>query len=151
MLCHYIIPISGMGYHKFHEIFCKVIFESTCAVFEFLFAPVAAFVPLCSPQSSLFLSPVTSSEIQTLLSKLKSSCSFYWKNISNSVLKNVSEWISVSLAFIFNLVFQTGKFPSLFKDTVVMHLFKYFYSYLKPLKTIQNGLIKVTFRLREML
>ena len=78
---------------------------------------------LC-PSSSLFLTPILPEEIIKHIKGLKSRSSYYCSNISNIVLKRMAYLVSVPLAFIFNLSFQSGTFPSAFKKSIVVPLHK---------------------------
>lgn len=76
-----------------------------------------------SPNFSLYLTPVTQSEIEKHLQALKSTSSGY-DEVSPSILKHTATLISEPLTHIINLTLKTGIFSNEFKKAKVIPLFK---------------------------
>ena len=76
-----------------------------------------------SPNFSFFLAPTDKYEVDKILNSLKSYTPGY-DDISPKVLKYTSHLISVPLAHIINLSFNTGIFPSQLKTAKVIPIFK---------------------------
>lgn len=73
---------------------------------------------------SIFLTPVTHLEISSIIKSLKNKKSTGIDNISTQLIKCVEPAISNVLAFIINLSFQKGKFPSKLKEATIVPIFK---------------------------
>ncbi|KAG8243116.1 hypothetical protein J6590_108674 [Homalodisca vitripennis] len=73
---------------------------------------------------SLFLNPVTHQEISSIIKSLKNKKSTGCDNISTHLIKFIEPEISKVLAFIVNLSFLSGKFPTKFKQATVVPIFK---------------------------
>ena len=74
--------------------------------------------------SSIFMTPITSTEIRKLIQTLPSKNSSGTDNISNKILKEIGEYLVNPLAQIFNKSLETGEFPSKMKLAKVVPLFK---------------------------
>ena len=80
---------------------------------------------LHNPNSfSFFLTPTNFLEVIKISNDLKSSSSCGFDGINSSVIKSVISFISRPLAYIFNLTFTTGSFPSNLKVAKVIPVFK---------------------------
>lgn len=75
-------------------------------------------------QKSMYLSPVTPFEISTIIKNLRNTKSTGYDNISAQLIKYVEPTISNALAFITNLSFTNGKFPTKLKKAIVVPVFK---------------------------
>ena len=73
---------------------------------------------------SIFLTPITESEIIKLINKLPPKKSSGLDNIDNKILKEIKQYISGPLSGIFNRSLETGVFPELMKTAKVIPLFK---------------------------
>ena len=73
---------------------------------------------------TLFLSPCTAEEIGTIISKLPHKTSSGHDNISNVLLKKLTQSIIDPLSIIFNQSMETGKFPETMKKADVTPLYK---------------------------
>ena len=73
---------------------------------------------------SMFLTPVTSVEIDRIISTLKSKNSSGYDSISNTLLKNLKQSLVLPLTIIFNKSLQEGVFPSAMKLSDVTPLYK---------------------------
>ena len=73
---------------------------------------------------SMFLAPVTSVEIDRIISNLKSKNSSGYDSISNTLLKNLKQSLVLPLTIIFNKSLQEGVFPSAMKLSDVTPLYK---------------------------
>ena len=73
---------------------------------------------------SLFLTPTTSEEIRSLISKLPNKKSSRFDNIDNIILKEIKDCILTKLAEIFNLSMLEGVFPEKMKLADVVPLYK---------------------------
>jgi len=73
---------------------------------------------------SIFLKPIDKGEISKLLNKIKNNNSYFENDLTNYILKNVSNSISFPLSIIFNKSLTTGIYPKTFKKCVVIPLFK---------------------------
>lgn len=73
---------------------------------------------------NFFLGPITPGDIINTASKLKPKQSTGQDNISNKLLKNTIEEISVPLTHIFNLSLETGTVPDEMKIAKVIPIFK---------------------------
>ena len=74
--------------------------------------------------SSMFFFPTTPYEISLIISKTISKFSAGWDNIPSFVLKYLPSNFLSALSYIFNLSLSQGKFPSYFKHSRVIPLFK---------------------------
>jgi len=72
----------------------------------------------------IFLKPIDKGEISKLLNKIKNYNSYFENDLTNYILKNVSNSISFPLSIIFNKSLTTGIYPKTFKNSVVIPLFK---------------------------
>ena len=74
--------------------------------------------------NSVFLTPCTLLEINTLISQLPNKNSCGYDNISNVILKKIGPLILEPLQFIFNMSLSTGQYPDQMKLADVIPLFK---------------------------
>ena len=74
--------------------------------------------------SSIFMTPITPTEIHKLIQNLPPKNSSGTDNISNKILKEIGEYLVIPLAQIFNKSLETGEFPSKMKIAKVVPLFK---------------------------
>ena len=74
--------------------------------------------------STFFLTPTNFVEVTEIGCTLKSSCSCGFDGISPSVIKSAVPFIAHPLAYIFNLSFSTGYFPSNLKIAKVIPVYK---------------------------
>ena len=74
--------------------------------------------------SSMFFFPTTPYEISLIISKTISKFSAGWDNIPSFVLKYLPSNFLSALSYIFHLSLSQGKFPSYFKHSRVIPLFK---------------------------
>lgn len=73
---------------------------------------------------SFFLNPVTTSDVEAAITKLKNSHSSGFDCISNSLLKTIKQYVSIPLAHIINLSYTEGIFPKALKHVKVIPVFK---------------------------
>lgn len=99
--------------NRFNQYFTTVPLPSTNKDLAFL----ESNVPMHS--NSLFLAPLVDSDIIEIIDKLKCSNSSGFDNISNNLLKKCKYLICKPLAFIVNIMFQEGAFPSKLKLAIV--------------------------------
>lgn len=74
--------------------------------------------------SSIYLTPVTTSEIIILISNLKNNCTPGPDGISSKIIKLIHNYIVSPLVHIINLCFSQGKIPSQWKESLVTPVFK---------------------------
>jgi len=74
--------------------------------------------------NSILLDQIDPSEISRFIKKIPDKSSFYINGLSNFILKKTADSISLPLSIIFNKSFSTGKFPSSYKKTIIIQLFK---------------------------
>lgn len=73
----------------------------------------------------LFLEPITKVEIKNYILKTKDKTSFNRNGLSNFILKQISDYILIPLEHnIFNLALVKGSFPNIFKQTLIVLIFK---------------------------
>ena len=77
--------------------------------------------PVCN---SLYIFPVTCSEIETEISRLKTSKSVGPFSIPIDILKMLKAYVSKPLEIVFNASFPTGVVPSDFKIANIVPVFK---------------------------
>ena len=77
--------------------------------------------PVCN---SLYIFPVTCSEIETDISRLKTSKSVGPFSIPIDILKMLKAYVSKPLEIVFNASFSTGVVPSDFKIANIVPVFK---------------------------
>lgn len=73
---------------------------------------------------TLFLEPVTKSEIFNIIMNLKSGTSSGIDNLSSNLIKKSVDFIVAPLTFLINLSLSEGHFPSILKTAKVFPLFK---------------------------
>ena len=73
---------------------------------------------------SLFLSPITCSEVIKTIDNFSPKISKDELDISMKLIKLISSTIAEPLTYIFNLSFSTGTFPNLFKKSKVIPIYK---------------------------
>jgi len=78
----------------------------------------------CFISNSIFLRPIEPSEIINLINKCKNFNSFCNNSLTNIVLKNTANPISLPLSILFNICINKGEFPSSFKETIVIPIYK---------------------------
>lgn len=74
--------------------------------------------------SSLFLRPVNRNEIIKHINSLKNNCACGLDGIDAKIIKSFHLFIIDPLIHIINLIFKTGKVPSMFKTSVVTPIHK---------------------------
>ena len=74
--------------------------------------------------SSMFLQPTCPEEIVGVINKFKNKTSFGYDGISMQLVKHIGEVISVPLAHIINISFETGTFPDNMKIAKIIPLYK---------------------------
>ena len=74
--------------------------------------------------NSLFFEPVTAAEVESFIRSLRGGCAPGLDNYSVELLKEIAEYIIKPLEHIFNTSLTTGIFPSRFKESKVIPLFK---------------------------
>ena len=101
---------------------------------------------------SIYLTPTTSQEIWSLISKLPNKKSSGFNNVDNIILKEIKECISPKLAEIFNRSMLPGKFPDKMKWAEVVPLCKakekFLRNYYRPISlliTISKLLEKIVY------
>lgn len=77
-----------------------------------------------SVQNSMVLLPTDTFELKQLLNELKNKKSPGLDNIKAEVLKSVSEYILKPLEYIFNTCMTLGIWPSIFKESVIIPVYK---------------------------
>lgn len=80
--------------------------------------------PIRVAPNSIFLSPTTDNEIMNIVNSLKNGGSPGWDGILGSTLKLTLNQIIKPLKHIIDTMFQTGKFPEVFKRTIVIPIHK---------------------------
>lgn len=75
-------------------------------------------------RDSMALNPVTNNEVILHISTLKNNTSPGMDRISSTLIKKYHNYIIDPLVHIINLIFSTGKVPSLYKVSVVTPIFK---------------------------
>jgi hypothetical protein len=76
------------------------------------------------PSSSMSLFLTNSDEIRTIIQSLKSNSSPGWDNISSLFFKTCSKYLSEPIARLCNLSFESGKFPNILKQALVVPIHK---------------------------
>lgn len=76
----------------------------------------------CNIYESIYFSPINYEQMN--ISNIKDHCSYYTKGVTNKILKKTSVSISKPLRIIINIVINLGIFPTVFKKTNVIPLFK---------------------------
>ena len=74
--------------------------------------------------NTFFLHPVSTNEIENLISVLDVRKATGWDNIPSTLVQVANSYISTPLCYIFNLSFTTGQFPDLMKVARVLPLYK---------------------------
>ena len=77
-----------------------------------------------SNAKSIFLTPVTTVELERIISKLKPKLSSGLDEINNKIIKELKEFIVPPLSVIFNNSLREGIFPKKMKEAKVVPLFK---------------------------
>lgn len=103
--------------NKFNKHFVKL---STQHTTDFGFSNLN--VPYSS--NSFFLSPVCACDVVSLITRLKNSNSSGQDGISNNILKMCKLYLSDVIAFLINLCYEEGIFPSKLKLAMVIPIFK---------------------------
>ena len=87
--------------------------------------PIADYISKIpqNPQS-LYFAPITSLEIEKIISKLEPKKSSGHDGISNKLIKDLCDVISYPITIIFNQSIQTGRFPSAMKWADITPLYK---------------------------
>ena len=107
----------GKFYANLGESLAKDIKSERNKINEFL-----AKIPRCL--NTLFLNPITKSEINHYIDKLPPKNSFGYDNISNKLLKQIKHSILTPLTHIFNLSLKNGIFPDNMKLAEIIPLYK---------------------------
>lgn len=76
------------------------------------------------PSQSLVLLPVDESQIEGLISSLRSNCASGYDNISAKILKDSKSILKLPITHIFNRAIEAGTFPDALKIAVVHPVFK---------------------------
>ena len=79
---------------------------------------------LQSSRESIFLKPTNKAEIQRLIALLPNKGSSGYDKIDNILLKKISTQVSEPICLITNLSLETGIFPDLMKNALVVPLYK---------------------------
>ena len=111
------IPLEDVA-HNFNLHFSNVTTTDELRDFDFLESNIPNF------NKSLYLSPVSGPDVESLVDKLKSSNSSGYDNISYNLIKKCKHVISGPLAHIINLSIEKGIFPCKFKLAIVHPLYK---------------------------
>lgn len=74
--------------------------------------------------SSIFFEPVSTEEVVNFINELKEGTSPGYDNLPAKLLKQIAPLLANPLQYIFNLSLKTGVFPSAFKKSIVIPLFK---------------------------
>lgn len=74
--------------------------------------------------NTCFFNPTDVDEIKTIISSLKTGKSTGHDKISTEHIKLISDYICAPLCYIFNLVFETGKFPDNLKISQITPIYK---------------------------
>lgn len=74
--------------------------------------------------ATMFLQPVTEEEVMREIGTLKSNCATGPDNISSRVIKYCKEQLCKPLVHLINIIFQSGKFPSNLKTSIVTPVYK---------------------------
>ena len=87
--------------------------------------PIADYISKIpqNPQS-LYFAPITTIEIEKIISKLEPKKSSGHDGISNKLIKDLSDVISYPMTIIFNQSIQTGRFPTAMKWADITPLYK---------------------------
>lgn len=75
-------------------------------------------------QSSMFLTPPTTREVQTIIKSLRNSTAPGHDNIGPKVTKRLAPALSDLIVHLLNVIFTTGVYPKIFKIAVVTPIFK---------------------------
>jgi len=78
----------------------------------------------CSINNSIFLSPITEQEIEDNIVNIKDNTTFFDNNLTNRILKQTCKTISLPLKIIYNQSLLTGTYPTNFKKTLIVPLYK---------------------------
>lgn len=80
--------------------------------------------PRQSTNFSFFLAPTNKREVEDSIKSLKNNKAPGYDMIKAETLKNIAEEISPHIAFLINMIFDTGIYPSAFKTAVIQPLYK---------------------------
>lgn len=75
-------------------------------------------------QNSFFLLPTNSLEVKQTIKELKNKKSAGYDGLQAEIIKQVAEFITDPFVRIINKIFETGYFPSVFKTSIVIPVFK---------------------------
>lgn len=78
----------------------------------------------CHVKDSIFLTPITHDEIIKYIKKIKDHSLFVEYRITNFILKNTADSISLPLMILFNLSMLSGTYPTYFKKCMVTPIHK---------------------------
>jgi hypothetical protein len=78
----------------------------------------------CQINDFIYLDPIYPFKISNFVQKIPENFSYFINDLSNSILKKTADTISIPLSIIFNFSMVSGKYPSTYKDTIILPLFK---------------------------
>jgi len=78
----------------------------------------------CFIQDSIFLTPISQTEIVKYISLIKPKNTFFEYGLTNTILKNTINNIIGPIEYIFNQIISTGVYPTSFKKCIVIPLYK---------------------------
>lgn len=78
----------------------------------------------CHVKDSIFLTPITRDEIIKYIKKIKDHSTFVEYGITNFILKNIADSLSLPLMILFNLSMSSGTYPTYFKKCMVTPIHK---------------------------
>ena len=78
----------------------------------------------CNNVNSFFMQPTSEYEVIQYINKLKNHKAPGKDGIRAELIKDIKEYICKPLTYIFNLIFETGIYPTQFKEAVVTPIFK---------------------------
>lgn len=77
-----------------------------------------------SPPTSMFLSPATTREVELIIKALKNSTASGHDGIGPRVIKHLLPILKDLIVHLMKVIFDTGKFPAIFKTAVVTPIYK---------------------------
>lgn len=80
--------------------------------------------PSRNKSKTIFLNPVSETEVKTLIMSLKNGSSSGFDGVSSRILKDQKEILCKPLAHLINACFQSGQFPKNLKKTIIIPIHK---------------------------
>lgn len=105
---------------EFNKYFCTIGIKLASKITR----PRNKFAEVNRPPHSFFLKPMHRNDFVSILGALKSNNSCVVDNITNDIIKENSLYLLEPLLFLTNLIFSTGIYPNILKNTVVIPLHK---------------------------